>query len=714
MNILHINTIDNKGGAAKVAWYLREELQKMGHVSPMYVGIKYSNDPDVHVIPWRFLQHKLMHLTGSDLHFTNSDHILKTDVYKNADVIHCHNLHSGFFDLSTMQKMAKEKPVIWTIQDLWPMTAGCTDTGRCLGERPRRFFLFLWDRRKAILKEKEKIYRHTDMHVVAGSKWTKQHMENSILKNNKQYLIHNAIDTRLFRPYEKETERKNLGLPADKKIILFVAVGGSQNGTKGWGFVKQTIDHYQDSDDITFLCIGGAPKEKEKNVIYTDYIEDKTLLARYYSASDVFLYPTMADSFGLVVAEAMACGTPVVTFNTDAIPELVEHKKNGYVAEYKNFEDLLAGLQWVLGLKAEEVKKMRSDSSQKVTEHFSLESMVSKYLNLYREAIEKRNNYQKAEQKNMNIARKLKNKLNIFSSFLKNKKNILREKMLPKPTLEEQSMAKKLQHDFSKLSSVKASETIKNTWSEYCNNLQKYVQKRDPRNFLNWDIIRYSMFYGGKIEELEYVRSLPSWKKWKEALKESPVGKPQPYKEMPESSGNFIHYAYSLALLEEAFHINIGKTKRIFEFGGGYGGMARLFFNLGFNGEYYIFDLPEFTALQKYYLQSTGLQTLKNARATKGISLIDKIEILQKNPIINADILIGTWSLSETPVSFRSKILSLVKNPNYYLIAYQKDFKGINNIEYFEDFEKNMTNYEWKHFPVKHLPGNYYLLGKKK
>lgn len=713
MNILHINTIDNKGGAAKVAWYLREELQKMGHVSPMYVGIKYSNDPDVHVIPWRFLQHKLMHLTGSDLHFTNSDHILKTGVYKNADVIHCHNLHSGFFDLSTMQKMAKEKPVIWTIQDLWPMTAGCTDTGRCLGERPRRFFLFLWDRRKAILKEKEKIYRHTDMHVVAGSKWTKQHMENSILKNNKQYLIHNAIDTRLFRPYEKETERKNLGLPADKKIILFVAVGGSQNGTKGWGFVKQTIDHYQDSDDITFLCIGGAPKEKEKNVIYTDYIEDKTLLARYYSASDVFLYPTMADSFGLVVAEAMACGTPVVTFNTDAVPELVEHKKNGYVAEYKNLEDLLAGLQWVLGLKTEEVKKMRSDSSQKITEHFSLESMVNKYMELYNTAIRERKNINEKKGK-MKITQRVANKLSRLFAFIKEKKMMFYEKFLPSTTEEERSKIEMLRHDFAKLSSAKTSSKMTGVWSSYCLNLQKYVQKRDPRNFLNWDIIRYSMFYGGKSEELEYVRSLPSWEKWKKALKESPVGKPQPYKEMEETSGNMLHYAYSLSLLAETFQMNPEEVRRVFEFGGGYGGMARLFFNLGFNGEYYIFDLPEFTALQKYYLQSTGLQTLKNARATKGISLIDKIEILQKNPIINADILIGTWSLSETPLDFRNKILSLVKNPKYYLISYQESFRGIDNARYFTEFEKSMSNYEWKHFPIKHLPGNYYLLGKKK
>ena len=113
-------------------------------------------------------------------------------------------------------------------------------------------------------------------------------------------------------------------------------------------------------------------------------------------------------------------------------------------------------------------------------------------------------------------------------------------------------------------------------------------------------------------------------------------------------------------------------------------------------------------------MQSTGLQSFKNTTIAKGVSLIDKIDVLKKTPIINADILIGTWSLSETPIVFRSKILSLVKNPSYYLIAYQKDFKGTDNVLYFEEFEKSMNNYEWKHFPIKHLPGNYYLLGKKK
>jgi putative sugar O-methyltransferase len=716
MNILHINTIDNKGGAAKIAWNLRKDLESRGHISTMYVGIKYSNDPDVHVISWRLLQHKLMHLTGSDLHFTNSDEIIKTDVYKNADVIHCHNLHSGFFDLSTMEKMGKEKPIVWTIHDLWPMTAGCTDTGRCAGEKPRRFLLFLWDRRKAILKEKKKIYNNTHLHVVAGSKWMQQHVKNSILKDNKQHLIYHGIDTRSFKPYDKEEARKRLGLPLDKKIVLFVAVGGSKNGTKGWSFVERTIVHYQESEDITFLCIGGTPTEKLKNVIYVDYIEDKTLLARYYSASDVFLYPTLADSFGLVVAEAMACGVPVVTFDTDAIPELVEHKKNGYVTEHKDFSDLLAGLKWVLELNAEAIKKIREESAKKIAEHFSLNRMTDEYVELYESAMKEQrpyDHYHKKINNHMNTTQKIKRKIKNFLFFLKNKKDELDEKLLPKPTKEERAEIEILRREFEKLSSAISSEKMTKVWLDYCNNLQRYVKERDPRNFLNWDIIKFSMFHNAKKEEFSHLRSLTSWPTWKEALKESPVGNPKRYPEMPDTSGNMVHYAYSLSLLSAAFRINPKDTKRIFEFGGGYGGMARLYFNLGFEGAYYIFDLPEFTALQKYYLRSTGLKIQKNSSVLKNVSLIDKPEFLEKNPPENIDIFIGTWSLSETPIDFRNKMLSLVKDPNYYLIAYQKTFRGIDNSQYFKEFEKKHDNYEWRHFPIEHLPGNYYLLGKK-
>ena len=123
-------------------------------------------------------------------------------------------------------------------------------------------------------------------------------------------------------------------------------------------------------------------------IIFTGYVSEGELSALYKRAA-AFVFPSLYEGFGLPLLEAMACGLPIVSFNTGGIPELVEHKVNGYIAEYKNTRDLKIGIEYLLNLPPQETKKMRQYSTDKIKSSFTLDLMTDKYIQLYEFALSK-------------------------------------------------------------------------------------------------------------------------------------------------------------------------------------------------------------------------------------------------------------------------------------------------------------------------------------
>ena len=288
----------------------------------------------------------------------------------------------------------------------------------------------------------------------------------------------------------------------------------------------------------------------------------------------------------------------------------------------------------------------------------------------------------------MKIINKIKNKLIKLSVELK------------KETTAEKNNKNELLNSIKILSSKKIAG--KSGWDKYRQRLRLYILGNDPRNFLRWEPIINSMFHNANKCELDYLMS-SGWDKWSLAITETWVGNPPRYTYYKKSSGNLIHTAYNLSRLVDHYKIDIKKTDKIIEFGAGYGCLAKLINNLSFNGKYVIFDIPEFLALQKYYLRSTD---------TKGnFDFIDQIEKLENS---NPDIFIATWSLSESPIELRDEFLRKIGKPQYALMAYQANFESIDNIKYFREYRKSNLDYDWVDCEISHLPKNYYLIGKKK
>jgi len=420
LNIVYINQLDERGGAANLAHALMYSIKQMGNDVSMFVGKKVSKDPSVYLIqkPFfiskfvkkitgrdieRFLKEKIYKIFPTDINFSNIRNLFESKEYKEADIVHCHNLHAGFFNLKAFQKISKEKKLIWTLHDMWAITYGTAHTysdkiENGFYELPSNekhpYYNDLVKNKKYLKNKKRQIYDKSHFHLVVPSVWLKNKVEKSLLGDKPIHLIHNGIDNKTFKRFDKKESREKLNLPLDKKIITFLADGGEANSGKGWKYVENIIDYFKEKPDIVFMCIGRRSSQKKqsgKKIIFIDYISDKKTLAEYYSASDIFLFTSIAENFPLVILEAMACGLPIVSFDVGGVKEAVIHNKNGYISKYCDVSDTIRGIESIQNLMEAERDKMSQDSIRRISENFSLDIMTEKYIELYKSLMKNQN-----------------------------------------------------------------------------------------------------------------------------------------------------------------------------------------------------------------------------------------------------------------------------------------------------------------------------------
>jgi hypothetical protein len=222
------------------------------------------------------------------------------------------------------------------------------------------------------------------------------------------------------------------------------------------------------------------------------------------------------------------------------------------------------------------------------------------------------------------------------------------------------------------------------------------------------------------LTELREIKKQVDWHQvWVKAIEEVRTGDPIPFKQYPVSSGNLIHHAYHLCQFQKSTGIKANGRDLVVEFGGGYGCMCRLFFKMGFHGKYILYDLPQFTALQTYYLKSVGIPVcdFENfSSIDNGVVCISDLGRLKQflGGHLNKErsLFIAMWSISEAPLRLRDLFLSLVKGFDAYLMAYQDKFEEVDNAAYFLNYmglrQHDINCLQWA---IEHLPGNSYLVG---
>ncbi len=285
---------------------------------------------------------------------------------------------------------------------------------------------------------------------------------------------------------------------------------------------------------------------------------------------------------------------------------------------------------------------------------------------------------------------------------------------------------KKLQKQILLLKSpsiLKTTTSSEKSWNEFRLKLRYNILTNNPNDFLNFDVIRYTMFNDAHINEYEYLKNHTNKELWSKLLRENSTGTPPPYRYDYSTSGNLVHTVYNFVQFADKTGIDINKFDKIIEFGGGYGCLCRIIKQYGFKGQYIITDLPEFLFLQEYYLKSSGKinnvirDYYDNSNTINNVLLLDdfsKLANIKVNP--NENILfIATWSFSEIPISLRETVLKQLNRFSLknYFIAYQKQFEDVNNVKYFADFTNIRQDTKWIKYDIEHLKDNCYLFGQK-
>jgi putative sugar O-methyltransferase len=300
----------------------------------------------------------------------------------------------------------------------------------------------------------------------------------------------------------------------------------------------------------------------------------------------------------------------------------------------------------------------------------------------------------------------------------------LRVTLLPPPNKLESQLMGELRQSIRELPPLlpESSETsAEGIWTRNRIAIREKILSDDPRRFLNWEVIKNTMFFSNTpyiTPAFESLRQSEKWEgRWRAATRESKVGLPLKFPADAESSGNLIHQVYNLSQFEEHSGRAIEDFKTVVEFGGGYGSTCRVAHQLGFSGSYFIFDLPELSALQRFYLKLNGVHVTdagSNAEATDGVVCLSSIPELKSALETQAiDLFIANWSVSETPLDLRREFLPLVAGAGAFLIGYQDDFGEVDNRQFFTDWSACQQGVSWTTVRIEHLPANNYLIGTR-
>lgn len=412
MKALILSTYDIEGGAARACYRLHQGLQAIGTNSQMLVQFKAVNTPTViapktnlaasiaksritfDALPLK-LYPKRQNTTFSPQYLPDSS--LKQINQINPDIINLHWINAGYIQIETLAKL--KKPIVWTLHDMWAFTGGCHYTQGCdrylqscgacpqLGSNSER------DLSRWVWQRKAKTWQMLNLTVVTPSKWLASCARESTLLNNIRIeTIPNGLNTDIYRPIDRPLARKVLQLPLDKRLVLFGA-SNANDKRKGFNllqFALQSLGATEWKDQLELVIFGASEASSSDSlpfkVHYLDTVHDDVSLALIYSAADAFIAPSLEDNLPNTILEASACGTPCIAFNIGGMPDMIDHRQSGYLAQPYEVQDLANGIVWILE-DSERYQKLSQQARQKVEQEFSLEIQARHYLSLFADLV---------------------------------------------------------------------------------------------------------------------------------------------------------------------------------------------------------------------------------------------------------------------------------------------------------------------------------------
>jgi glycosyltransferase involved in cell wall biosynthesis len=417
MKILTISTYDIFGGAARAAFRLHEALLQNNIDSQMLVADKRSDSNTITALSdkkkiWRRLCKDVFNKTLLNKYkktmikncgpfaaaIVSNKKLVKTINEIAPDIVHLHWIGSDFLSIADIAEI--RAPIVWSLHDNWAFTGGChlvagTNTlcdkytqncGTCgfLGSKKTKDLSF------SVLKRKKKVFSQiSKMTIIGVSKWMAGCAKKSAVFSDKNVAcLPNPLNTNIFKPIDKAQSRMLWNLPKNKKLILFGAIEATSTPYKGYDLLIGALNKIS-SENVECVVFGSSePKtrpEIPQKIRYVGHLNDAESLVTLYSACDLMVVSSLREAFGQTASESLSCGTPVVAFGHSGLLDIVDHQKNGYLAQPFDTSDLAKGIDWILN--NDNYDELCKNAREKVVREFDYDVVAKKYINLYEKVL---------------------------------------------------------------------------------------------------------------------------------------------------------------------------------------------------------------------------------------------------------------------------------------------------------------------------------------
>lgn len=397
MKILHINTWYGKGGAAKSVMELSRLLnQQEGVRSDILSGFVYGEKSKGvlllnHRIE-RYINALITRLTGYDSFwypFSKKKKLKK--IVEQYDIIHLHNIHGYYFMLNYLD-ILKEKPVVWTLRDFWPITGGCAFFGDCqkwkigcgncphLEYYPKSSF---FDRTALMFRKKrDEIHKLNNLSIVTISKWAAEIVRQSHLRKFNIYTIYNGLDTKAYKLNSSTIYNKS-----SKMRLLFIATK-MNSSRKGLEPFLESLQLLPNKEQYEVLFVGEKMTDALRKTylnglsyIEYGYINKPEEMSKIYSSADLYVNLSTSETFGRTNIESMLSGTPVLSYDIPIMKELMGDK--GIYVAVGNIEKIADTIEKFYRNRPKLVLNSEKNRLREHALRFSDEKMCNNYLELY-------------------------------------------------------------------------------------------------------------------------------------------------------------------------------------------------------------------------------------------------------------------------------------------------------------------------------------------
>ncbi len=420
MKILIISYSDKGGGAAAGAVRLCEALNKAGVTA--HIGVPYVRSDNPYVVElgrkrtfflrvkdrlsrdYEKLVMRRFKSSNTILHSLNRFSLIDVDLINNSDY-DLVNLHWICGNTLSARDIARiKKPVVWTMHDSWP-ACGAEHHPNVLEGDERYKSIYTRKNKpvstkgpdicRKVWRNKYKYLHDYPINFSAPSNWEAQILRDSSLFGHRECrAIPNLIDSSIFKPLafqEKNFLRTLYGLSESKTTLCFGAADDftNKNSIKGAYYLIEVLKLLQNKDQFQLIVFGSASNDFEKEVgiktLFTGFQTNPFVLSNFYAMSDIFLCPSIVENLPFTCLESICCGLAVVAFNQGGVPDIIEHKRNGYLAECYSIEDFMHGIEYCVN----NLSALQSYSHSKAIRDFDSEETVKKYIDYFEEVIGK-------------------------------------------------------------------------------------------------------------------------------------------------------------------------------------------------------------------------------------------------------------------------------------------------------------------------------------